>query len=204
MKLKTAVAVNFPRLSDDPELQAAKTKLTELQTTFNPIERELVELLHYPATKANSTDRMAEALLDGGALPEGPAAAREERVSTLYDQKRILHRAIELQRERIEELRASKSKAIAASLVPAHRELVRAQAVAAVGLAQTREAEWIFRENLTLEDISYSSHLTPMPFPGIGRISDDYSTVSLFLRECVTRGYLTERELERVKAGETI
>ncbi|MFO7606173.1 MAG: hypothetical protein R6W72_07735 [Desulfurivibrionaceae bacterium] len=180
-------------LVDFPEWKAASERLGELQLELGEMDRQHQAGLQslQQAEQMRAADRLtkeAEAYI-GGDTPAGPAITREE-VEGLAHRRKLLLRAVELQKQRMSTMRAQLSAEICKALRPAYSQIISDMAGKVAALAKAAEAERLFREGLRDGDIAFTGHLPPVPLRGGWDQGDEYSPSIMFHREAKAAGYL--------------
>jgi len=178
-------------LSEIKEWQAAETKLNELKTERDRIERELNEL--YSRSKPSGPDRLtaaAEILLSGGQAVAPTGEGYEKRLNDLHGRKRVVLKALEIHERAMKDLRARLSAGICAELKPQYRKIVQRVADSAIALDAALQAEKDFRDQLFQADIAYAGYLNPVVLRGVGTLDDENSRISQFMREAGQAGYV--------------
>ncbi len=153
-------------LTSDPEYADAQTKLTELKTQFQAVDREISTVEAARARRVSATELMtarAEALLLDGAAPPAPSPSVEV-LGQLYDRRTVIGQAIELQRTRLAAIRGRVSADICRRLLPTYRALVTRLDRVLAEVASAQDELLRFSEHLRDEDVDYLGHLRPMIF----------------------------------------
>lgn len=181
-------------LRDDERYSKAEDKLTELTNRAGALERQrtaLAQGLNSRVVRDEMTDR-ARALLADDAIPRPEADRTRVRqdLETIHDQLAVVRRAIELQRQVVDEERRRVSREICTRLRPRHRAIVQRLAAALRELAAANAEEEDFRRALADAGVEFTGELRPMPVSHIGRLEDDYSGASYWLREAKEHGLL--------------
>ena len=202
------MAVNgFPKLTDFPAWDQAQAQLVKVQLKLIENDKAQTDIRtsisgEAKRRRSDMIDEKARALLLNGSAVASDEA-RSLQLSELKTEAVILRRAEQMARQDLDKLRTTLSNEICEPLVPQHQKLVKdiADAVRALALANQREHD--FREQLDQGGIVYMRYLRPMLFsPGhVGKLDDDYSMVSMYLREASEHGFLTEREVVKMRNG---
>lgn len=200
--------IDFKTLAAFPEYLEANEKLTALKITRDDVERELQAKLAkgHRAVGANALDTMAQELIGGMNADKlqdpGDVLDRQRKddLARLTQKRSVLDRAIELQRQEVENLRANASRAICDEVRPAYRKLVKDIALRSVALARLLEQESALRDELHQAGVMHASFLSPLPLGlNIGKLSDGYSRINIFLKALVDDNYLSPADLEVLK-----
>jgi hypothetical protein len=165
----------IPKLTDYTEYQAAQAKKVELQTEKLSVTRERDAMQRIRATAAEQTGRSAlevaaSAVLDGGTTTL-IAAPTVQDIDKLNKRLRVLTRAIELQCQRIAEVRGKVSQKITASVRPEYERAVSRIAAAKKELSDAAEEEFRIRDALMENDIAFESTL-PAVVPAGDRLNE--------------------------------
>jgi len=193
--MKTAINLN-----DDPKFAEASTLLEKLKAELKAVE-ELVDknylALSEPAVRRSKIEEQAHAMLAGqsdAALKDSAEASRIRAELEAAQLKRpALHRAIEIQRQTVEDIRAELHKKICRELAPKHAELVRTIVKRLIDLDAALTAEADLRDEIFQGTGLHG--LTSMYVGNLGLLRNEYSVTSHYLIECVKRGYLKKSEL---------
>jgi len=181
---------SFKGLDEFPEWQAANAKLQELNQDRDAVQREIESVLA-GLERQSAADRLTD---DAMALIRGEdvrtRADLHDRLADAYGRKRVILKAIEIQRQTIGALRDKLSGQIAVAVKPDYTALVRNVAQAALGLERAIKAEQEFRHALNDADVVYSGTLRPVIFGGVGLLDDYNSRISHFFREGAEAGHL--------------
>jgi len=180
-------------LGQNAEWMKENARLAELQTELATLASKSEKLqAGLNDTNFDRLTREAKTLLNGSDL-QLVVAARD--LEAIGHQREVVARAIDLQKRVVANARYKASAAICAGLLPEYRGLVREVARAAILLARAAEKEEAFMDHLKMSDIAFASHLTPVIFRCIGRLSDPYSPVSHFLAEAEEFGLIAKETL---------
>lgn len=186
------------RLQDFPEWQEAEKRLVEIQRQITATDEEYQEQLNGLIAQrqqrwAERLEAEASAMLDG---KEPPPTIEEQQLRNVERRLKVLRRAEQLHRERMNALRSELSRNIAQQVRPEYATLVRDLARAAAALAKLVDREQQFREELKQGDISFVGTFPPCPLRGFGTLRDESSRVSHFLKEAVREKYVNPSEVE--------
>ncbi len=195
--MKTEHAVN---LNDDPRFLEASTLLEKLKSELKAVE-DLVDknylALSEPAVRRSKIEEQAHAMLAGqsdAALKDSAEASRiRAELESAQLKRPALHRAIEIQRQTVENIRGELHTKICRELAPKHAELVRTIVKRLIDLDAALTAEADLRDEIF--DGTGLHGLTPMPVGNLGLLRYEYSTSANYLIECATRGFLKKSEL---------
>ena len=195
--MKTEHAIN---LNDDPKFAEASTLLEKLKSELKAVE-ELVDknylALSEPAVRRSKIEEQAHAMLAGqsdAALKDSAEASRiRAELETAQLKRPALHRAIEIQRQTVENIRAELHKKICRELAPKHAELVREIVKRLVDLDAALTAEADLRDEIF--QATGLNGLTTMLVGNLGLLRNKYSVAAGYLIECVKRGYLKKSEV---------
>lgn len=174
----------IPSLNSFPEYEAARIRYAEAQHELRSIEERINTVLtemYYPPSTSVTTRERALAWLRREEKPEKRLSGLSEELSGLYDTRRILRAAVELQKHEVEAIGARLSKEMSQQVRPEHIKIVARIAAAVKALAEANEEEQQFRGALTTH--GYTVHLRPLSFFRAGVASDPYSYANLFLKE---------------------
>jgi hypothetical protein len=193
----------LPSLLDDPEYAAGSARLTELQTEFSALDREISSLTSR-LNMSHNTER-EQRLAEAAALTSHPtAAAVTERFSaealrmTLGEKQArcaLLRDAITLQRALVDAARNRASLAGLAVARPHHERLVLRATEAAIELSRAMQAEADYRAALEERGL-FTSQLRQVAPPGeaaIGQIGHEWSPIRRHLRALAEAGYEVPR-----------
>ena len=195
--MKTEHAIN---LNDDPKFAEASTLLEKLKAELKAVE-DLVDknylALSEPAVRRSRLEEQAHAMLAGqsdAALKDSAEASRiRAELESAQLKRPALHRAIEIQRQTVENIRAELHKKICRELAPKHAELVREIVKRLTDLDAALTAEADLRDEIFQGTGLHG--LTPMMVGNLGLLRDEYSLTSIYLVECVKNGFLKKSEL---------
>ncbi len=188
-------------LNDDPNFAEASALLeklkAELKEVENLIDENLTSLSAVQAARRNRIDEQAHAMLagqSGAALDASAEAARIRADIEAAQLKRpALHRAIEIQRQNVENIRGELHAKICRDMAPKHAELVRGIVKRLIDLDVALTAEADLRDEIFQGTGLHG--LTPMYVGNLGLLRSEYSVTSNYLIECVKQGYLKKSEL---------
>lgn len=188
-------------LSNDPRFREASTLLEKLKTELKEVEdlidKNLTSLSAVQAARRNRIEEQAHAMLAGqsGAALDANAEAMRIRadIEAAQLKRPALHRAIEIQRKNVEDIRGELHSKICRELAPKHAELVQEIAKRLTDLDAALTAEDGLRAMIFQATGLHG--LTPMPVGSLGLIRDKYSGSASYLIECAKRGYLKKSEL---------
>jgi hypothetical protein len=193
-------------LNDDQRFSEATALLEKLKADLMAVEKQLDEDLSAlsvaSAARRNRIDEQAHAMLAGQPHAEINASAEAARIRADIEAAQLkrpaLHRAIELQRQVVEQLRGELHAKICRDLAPKHIEIVREIVKRLIDLDAALMAEADLREEIF--HVTGLHGLTPMMVGNIGLLRDEYSGSAHYLIECANRGYLKKSELpERLR-----
>ncbi|MEW6414752.1 MAG: hypothetical protein AB1482_05800 [Pseudomonadota bacterium] len=195
--MKTEHAIN---LNDDPKFAEASTLLEKLKAELKAVE-DLVDknylALSEPAMRRSKIEEQAHAMLAGqsdAALKDIAEASRiRAELESAQLKRPALHRAIEIQRQTVENIRAELHNKICRELAPKHAELVREIVKRLIDLDAALTAEADLRDEIFQGTGLHG--LTPMPVGNLGLLRYEYSVTASYLIECATRGFLKKSEL---------
>ncbi len=188
-------------LNDDPNFAEASALLeklkAELKEVENLIDENLTSLSAVQAARRNRIEEQAHAMLAGQSSAALDASAEAAHIRADIEAAQLkrpaLRRAIEIQRQSVENLRGELHAKICRELAPKHAELVReiVKRLIDLDVALTAEAD--------LRDAVYHgtglNWQRPMGIPSLGLLRDKYSLTSVYLVECAKTGYLKKSEL---------
>ncbi|MHB1038521.1 MAG: hypothetical protein ACYC35_27980 [Pirellulales bacterium] len=145
-------------LADDAEWSLARAKLTEL-------ERQLAAASSaasaQPQSAAARIAAAAARLLSGEAA--GPTGPSPEELRAQDEQRQILAKACEMQREVLAQARDSASERIRATVFPRYKQILAEMATTLTTLNTLQRAEQSFREDLEAEGVRLGQ---PLPTYG--------------------------------------
>lgn len=188
-------------LNDDPRFREASALLVtlqvDLQAVENLIESNLSTLSEVSAARRSRIEEQAHAMLAGQSSAALDASAEAARIRADIEAAQLkrpaLHRAIELQRKIVEDIRGELHSKICRELAPKHAELVREIVIRLTDLDAVLTAEADLREEVFQATGLHG--LTPMMVGNIGLLRNEYSLTSIYLIECAKNGYLKKSEL---------
>lgn len=202
MRAKTVQSDGMTLLDQDEGYRAAHDKLLGLQLDRNAKDVEISRHLSLPRRVLK--DERAQALLDGvQSVAVAGADTEDATLARLRDELSVLDRAIVLQGAIVDRERTRASREIAATFRDEHCALVRIVAGAAAAIAHANARERKMRHRLEDGGILYQAGgITPFTFLDlrIGRLDDDTSMVVAFLRAVCEGGYLSQAEVDRMRA----
>lgn len=195
--MKTEHAIN---LNDDPKFAEASTLLEKLKTELKEIE-DLIDknlsALSEGSVRRSKIEEHAHALLAGQSDAALKASAEASRIradlETAQLKRPALHRAIEIQRQNVENIRGELHAKICREQAPKHAELVRTIVKRLIDLDAVLTAEADLRDEIFQGTGLHG--LTPMMVGNLGLLRSEYSATSHYLIECVKQGYLKKSEL---------
>lgn len=178
-------------LQDDPKYVAAARKLEELKGHAEQLDRQREDLLNGLATEQyrDELTGRAEKLLAAGDLDDSQEIAHERMrtdLTRIYDELRVVRRAVDLQAQVVGAERMRVSKVITDRVRPEHRRIVKRLAAALEALSDAVAEERQFRERLHDADVSLGD-LRPMPF-NPARLDEEYSPASLWMKDARDNG----------------
>lgn len=195
--MKTEHAIN---LNDDPKFAEASTLLEKLKGELKEIEDLIdknISALSETAVRRSKIEEHAHALLAGQSDAALKASAEASRIRADLESAQIkrpaLHRAIEIQRQVVENIRGELHAKICRELAPKHAELVREIVKCLIDLDAALTAEADLRDEIFLGTGLHG--LTSMMVGNLGLLRDEYSGTANYLIECAKRGYLKKPEL---------
>ena len=196
--MKTEVPTN---LNDDPRFSAATALLEKLKADLQAVEKRIEENLSTLSAaseaRRNRIEEQAHAMLAGQPDAALNASAETARIRADIEAAQLkrpaLHRAIELQRHFVEQLRGELHAKICRDLAPKHIGLVREVAKRLIDLDAALMAEHDLREEIFHGTGLHG--LTPMMVGNLGLLRDEYSLTAIYLIECVKNGFLKKSEL---------
>lgn len=187
------------RLERDPRYAAAKAKLFELQSEVTALDRQRNDAdAGLASTIVTHSDRIASeasALLSGGPVF---VPAREALIRTLTElthRLAVVSQAVVMQRQIVDELRGEVGKAIAIDLLPQHKANVAAVFKALIQLNAVAQVHFDLCDSLNQNNVPSSGYIRPMPIPGLGLLSDQYSRASTFVLEAYEYDFITFSEV---------
>lgn len=189
----------FKRLEEFPEWMTAQERLTALKLRRDAAEQRVVGLIEQiggfgerdKKDGVSALERQAQRLVAGedterresvtlGGLSADFAAAQQDRATLI--------RAVEIQRSLIAELHGRLSREICASIEPRYHERVTRLVRAVRAVAELNDEVGDFLKEIDDAGISPLS-LRNMQFHGAGKLSDEYSRASHYLREAEEFGF---------------
>jgi hypothetical protein len=172
--------IEAKKLSDAPEYQAARSKLTDLKQTEATLKsaiRETEDALRRDVDRVLPDERKNIRLRD----------QREELVAT--------QRAIAEQEQAVANARAVASRTICESEKPQHDQAQRQMAISLIAANKAALAAANIREQLDRDDVAGSS-LHVALFPELGMASfDPCSRLSYLVRDCLAHALLERSEV---------
>ncbi|MHB1145049.1 MAG: hypothetical protein ACYCZS_09145 [Thiobacillus sp.] len=196
--MKTERTIN---LNDEPRFREASELLGKLQADLLAVEKliesNLSTLSEVSAARRSRIDAQAHALLAGQSSAVLDASAEAARIEADIEAAQLkrpaLHRAIEIQRKIVEDIRGELHAKICRDLAPKHAELVREIVKRLTDLAAAITAEVDLRDEIFRA--TGMNGLTPMMVGNLGLLRDEHSLTSIYLIECAKSGYLKKSEL---------
>ncbi len=193
--------MNQINLNDDPLFRDASTLLEKLKTELKDveelIEKNLSSLSAVQAARRNRVEEQAHAMLagqSGAALDASAEAARiRADIESAQLKRPALHRAIEIQRGNVEDIRCELHAKICRELAPKHAVLVREISKRLMELDAALTAESDLRDSIYQGTGLHG--LQHMGVGALGLLRDEYSTAACYLIECAKHGYLKKSEL---------
>jgi hypothetical protein len=202
LKMNNATKPNAISLERDPRYVAAQSKLTELKTQLDALDRqrseELARLNGFDREDRPSDIEIEARLLVSNETTAAPTSSKDnlrKSITEMAHRMAVLRMAIDMQRKVIEQLRSEIGNQIALELLPQHVANVRSVIDALLVLNDALEAENALREECQHNDIPVSGFIRPMPFPGCGRLSQDNSRLFLYLADAAEHGFIERRDL---------
>jgi len=200
-------------LTDDKDYCLAMKKLEELKSRLSKFQTEETALLAELRTiNTNSLvgvnsilDRQVNQLLSDEEVERSPDLANAStKINDLRAQMRIHKRAIEKQEAEIQGHRGRVSSEICKGLMPQHRANVRGILRGVINLYHAQASERELRFGLEVRGI-VAGKLIGMPdFIQFGRLNDTTSKIRTVVREYFDRGFVSEKEVEKILAGGNI
>lgn len=206
--MKTKIAhetTNDLHLDDYPEVAPLKAKYVGIQIQILEVDQKIaIALSPQDGAKAKTLEVDANLLLEGKNWREN-TASRQEELEELYEHRKVLRKALEIQGQYLQQARREKTQEIVQELQPIHRDVVRRVCGHLVRLAEVLEEEKQFRDALTERGFMFSDKLRPMVlYDAPGSLADPQSTVSRFLAEAEEYGFLSQQEREVHQEGGTL
>jgi hypothetical protein len=188
-------------LREDAEYARAEDRVLALRARKSELERrrsELFEGLHREEQRRDVLTKRAEALIADDVVPlpsEVERAAMRRDLDAVEDEIAVVGRAIELQAASVNRERLRVSAVLCDRLRPRHLAIVKRLAAALGELSATLREEQALREAVADAGvITNGSDLRPMPFAFAGRLDESESAASMWMREAIEHGLLSERE----------
>jgi len=162
-------------------------QLAEVERRINGSLGEFAQLSQGP--KAGDLDSKAAALLEGNAAPTSLwSVSQQEELSRARQERAVLIRAIEIHTATMNSLRGKLSRQVCAAVEPTYLEHVGKLKALVAEVGRLNDA--LHDLLLSIEQNGFSSSsLANQEFSSAGRLSDDYSHVNLFLKDCKARGF---------------
>lgn len=200
--------MDMPDISNIKEMKDYRegtAKLSELHFELSKINTAIDDIHSRLSQKGEQTDTLTDAanrLLSGES--ENVLEQHNRHKDQMYteldglkDRRKVINRAIELQKENVNTLKATASAAAGNEARASYRETVRKMVAAAINLAKNIEEGKIYQELFAKNDIQF--YRNPVVFPRIGTLSDSNSPINYILREIVKDGHITTSEVEELK-----
>ncbi len=193
--------VNADQIKD---FVAAQVKLTGLQTELAKVIDgidSINQVLSQEGKRSDTVTDAANRLLSGdtGSVPAHPDSQLHTKLDTLRDRRRVMSRAIELQKDNINKLQAAASAFVEKETRPDYVRTVKKLAESVAKLSKCVEEEQ--KHRLLFDSLGLHYYRNPAVFPRIGTLSDSASQANYFLNELVKSGYLTKSEIESIKSA---
>jgi len=194
------------RLERDQRYVTATAKLTELKSELNALEQQRNDRQTNLAgikddERTSALDMAAKALLSEGVTIESPAQIKEvilKSIEELGHRIAVLRRACELQKSTVGELTAEIGKQISLELMPTHAENVRKVIAVLLVLDEAIGAESDLRDTCKERGIPISAHIRAMPVHSIGRLKDENSRLSAYIKEAVEFGMIDAADVPAI------
>jgi hypothetical protein len=194
------------RLERDARYVTAAAKLTELKSELNTLEQQRIgQQSHLADVKddgqQSALDMAAKALLSEDITIESPTQVKDvirKSIEDLDHRIAVLRRACELQKSTVGALTAEIGKQISLELKPAHAENVRKVIAALLVLDEAIGAESDLRDTCNERGIPISAHIRAMPVHSIGRLKDENSRLSAYIREAVEFGMIDAADVPAI------
>lgn len=187
-------------LNDDPKFAEASTLLEKLKAELKEIEDMIdknLSALSEGSVRRSKIEEQAHALLAGQSDAALKASAEASRIRADLESAQLkrpaLYRAIEIQRQNVEYIRAERHAKICRELAPMHAKLVMEIVKRLIDLDAALTAEADLRDEIFQGTGLHG--LTSMHVGNLGLLRNEYSVTSHYLIECVKRGYLKKSEL---------
>lgn len=188
-------------LNDDQRFLEASTLLEKLKADLLAVEKliesNLSTLSEVTAARRSRIEEQAHAMLAGQSSAALDASAEAARIRADIEAAQLkrpaLHRAIEIQRKIVEDIRGELYSKICRDLAPKHAELVREIVKRLTDLDAALTAEHDLREEIFRATGLHG--LTTMMVGNIGLLRDEHSLTAIYLIECAKSGYLKKSEL---------
>ena len=143
--------------------------------------------------RVSPTELAAKALVAGAPIKDiGPKLEELQRDYGIHwDRMRVLRRAVELQKKKLDEEEARASRKIVERVEPEYRAIVAGLAETMVALGKQMVAENAFFDVLGSGGVRHGS-LTRMDVRALGNPRDRNSRLSMWLQEAITFGLIDE------------
>jgi len=183
--------------------KAAYDKLQELHGERDKVESEINKLLASESSEEAKIvkDKRIQALIDGKNPDDIKSTNYNESLDKCYERKRLINGAIEKQRKTIAEQRMIVSDEIMKHAGPKYSEIVKRQAQLYIDLAEIIIEERELREELSENDISFTScpnGVRPMPINFGDDPLEASSRFAMYIIEAVEYGFLKESDIPKI------
>jgi len=155
---------------ESPQLQEARAKYDKLHAQ---LQQTIAESQNPPITQRADD---AQAILEGKPLAKLPEARDYPR------EIRALQKAMQITLENIETIKRQTEHSLLPEMRREYRAVLEKVIPAVTAAAKACDAEAKFRDDLTASGFSLNG-LNPCPLRALGRLTDDSSPVSMWLRE---------------------
>jgi hypothetical protein len=190
----------LPRIEPDAGYQKALEKLEAVTAELSRVERKreelLCELSEIGGRSADDTTTAAALAVLGdrpeGERPELRATRLRDEARALDERRRILQKAVELQRPEVERERARWSRLIVEKTRPAYVAIVRGVAEKLRALSDALASERALRESLIDNDVSLGAGgFVPM-LGNLGdmRLDDENTRASWWMKDAKESGLI--------------
>ena len=188
------------------QYEAEQTKWNDLKVERDQIQNDIDAIDNQIRTiNSPQKDPMKEAaqlMLNGKYSAPADVHPLFTKRDDLATRRRVILTALKMQESIVGVAHFQYSKALGESRRTEYETIVKAQVQAVVILARAVESERAFRESFKDNGLSFGAGLGPsMVFTAIGELRDRTSRVSYYLRQVVNAGWVTEDEIEEMKAN---
>jgi hypothetical protein len=172
-------------IAEFKKLQGLEFELQQTYRLLNEASGELVK------RRKKTVEDFARELLADDKSTITALEPLETDIGKLNDRKKVLGRAIEIQKETLQKVRYEVSKKVVAECSEAHKKVVRQILVALVDAANAMELEQAIREKLMRADYALPNSMMPFTVSSVGFASDYHGGAAYRVREAIQCGIIS-------------